>query len=332
MAPRSVTIRDVARRAQVSPTTVSHALNGRGRVGSETRARIFEVAQELGYVANPIARALKSGRTMTLVAELPATAEAAGLESAFLRDVLVGAAEAAIERGYLLAVAGRTAAGAHPLPPLDGVLVIDPVSDDSLLEHARRQRLPVVTVSQYVGQPPDIPAVSSDYGAGITAILDELAASGYERTALLSTREPYAYAAASLEAYAAWAAQHGCKKSVHYAPGAPSVASGRKATRRLLGRAEPPDSIVAVTEPLAVGAMEALLAAGVRIPADVGLASVSDSERLRSSALPITALDLFPTQLGRHGVELLVALLDGGETPRSMEVPTRLHVRASTRR
>src|SRR5690349_1709004 len=107
MPPSSrVTIKDVSRRAQVSVTTVSHALTGHGRVGADTRARILAVAEELGYVANPHAKALKSGRTMTVIAELPATAEAGGLDSAFLRDVLIGAAEQAMETGYLLAIAG----------------------------------------------------------------------------------------------------------------------------------------------------------------------------------------------------------------------------------
>jgi DNA-binding LacI/PurR family transcriptional regulator len=328
-----VTIKDVSRTAQVSVTTVSHALNGRGRVGTETRARILAVAEELGYVANPIARALKSGRTMTILAELPATAETGGLDSAFLRDVLVGAAERAMETGYLLAVAGRTSAARSVLPPNDGALVVDPVADDPVLEDAARRGVPMVTVSRFADQPDVIPAVGSDYVAGIKGILDHLAAAGYERPALLSTREPFAYAQSSLEGYEEWMRDAGRRGRVRYAAGYPSVPSGRAAARALLGLKTPPDAIIAVTEPLAVGALQALSEDGVRVPEEMGVASVSDSERLRSATVPVTALDLYPAEIGRRAMGLLVDLIESGDTPsggQSLELPTRLHLRAST--
>src|SRR3954453_2463514 len=105
-----VTIWDVSRAAGVSVTTVSQALNGQGRVNPDTREKVIRVAGELNYVASPIARALKFGQTMTLVAEMPGTAEEVGLDSAFLQDVLLGAAATAIEAGYILAIIGRSSA------------------------------------------------------------------------------------------------------------------------------------------------------------------------------------------------------------------------------
>jgi DNA-binding LacI/PurR family transcriptional regulator len=329
-----VTIKDVSRHAGVSPTTVSHALNGRGRVGPETRDRILRVAEDLGYVANPIARALKSGRTMTIAAELPATAEAEGLESAFLRDVLLGAAEAAMETGYLLAITGPTSAARGSLPPLDGALVVDPVEGDPLIEHAQRHGAAIVTVSRFIDQPEGIPSVGSDYVAGTKAILDQLADAGYERPALLSTRRAFAFAAACLEGYTAWVKGHGVRPVVRYARGHPTIESGHAATRALLDGETPPDAIVAITEPLAVGALRALTEAGVAIPDDVGLASVSDSERLRSARVPVTALDLFAADIGRRAVRLLADLIEstGATAPAPIELPTRLHARASTSR
>lgn len=332
-----VTIKDVSRRARVSPTTVSHALNGRGRVGEQTRARIVKVAAELGYVANPIARALKSGRTMTIVAELPATAEAGGLESAFLRDVLIGAAESAMETGYLLAISGPTSAARGALPPFDGALVVDPVAGDRVVDDAQRRSAPVVTVSRFVDQPEEMPAVGSDYVAGMTAILDHLAAAGYERPALVSTRQPFAFASACLEGYEAWMRASGRKGWLRYAPHHPSVASGLTAARALLNLKVPPDAIVAVTEPLAVGALRALAEQGIRVPEDFGLASVSDSERLRSASVPVTALDVYPAELGRRAIAMLVELIEGEPANQaslslSMELPTQLHARASTAR
>lgn len=333
-----VTIQDVSKRAGVSATTVSHALNGRGRVGAATRERIIAVAKEMGYSANPAARALKTGRTMTLVAELPHTAEVSGLDSAFLRDVLVGAAESAMEAGYLLAITGLTYAGRRSLPPLDGALIVDPVSDDPLIAEAGNLGIPIVTVSRFLGQGASLPAIVSDYEAGIKDILEHLQREGYERPALLTTRHGFDFASTSVEAYREWMERHDGKPEVRYVPDHPSVSSGHAATLGLLARKHRPDAVVAVTEPLAVGAYQAIQEAGLEMPGEIGLVSVNDSERLRSAAVPVTALDLFPVEIGRRAIALLLERLEvengdaaaGAED--SVQLPTELHIRLSTSR
>src|SRR4051794_22258072 len=100
------TIRDVAAAAGVSPTTVSHALNGKGRVDAATRTRIADVADELGYRANRVARGLRSGRTGTIGLALPETsgneagAEMLGLD--FYLQLAAGATRAAFSHDQAL--------------------------------------------------------------------------------------------------------------------------------------------------------------------------------------------------------------------------------------
>jgi DNA-binding LacI/PurR family transcriptional regulator len=98
MAGRSrVTIGDVARGAGVSPTTVSHALNGKGAVRPATRARVLRTAKRLGYLPNSAARNLRSGRTMTLGLMFPRE-EFSGVE--YYLELASAAAQAAFARDY----------------------------------------------------------------------------------------------------------------------------------------------------------------------------------------------------------------------------------------
>lgn len=331
-----VTILDVARRADVSPTTVSHALNGRGRMAEGTRERIVAVADEMGYRANPAARALKTGRSMTLLAELPDTAEVNGLDSAFLRDVLVGAAERAVESGYLLAVTGRSFAEGRALPPADGALVVDPTADDPLLAGLGAAAVPVVAVSRPSGgRHDDVPAIVSDYAAGVREILDHLEREGYREPVMLTTRRDFDFAVASADGMREWMDERGRKARFRYVSAPPSVAGGRGATRKLLSLKRRPDAIVATTEPLAMGAYQAIQGAHLDLPGDIGLAAVVDSDRLRTAAVPVTALDVFPLEIGRRAISALVEMVEAGEgegRTGALQLPTRLHLRASTKR
>ncbi len=328
-----ITIQDVSRRAGVSATTVSHALNGRGRVGTETRERVLRAARELGYVANPIARALKSGNSRTLVAELPATTEAIGLDSAFLRDVIVGAAERAIEAGYLLAITSRSSSSTQVLPQHEGVLVVDPVGSDSLAKEAREAGRPVVTVARFAEHPTGVTAVDVDYSRGVRLILDQLAEAGYSRPALLTTSQPFSFAVACEAGYQEWCREKRARRIVRRAPRQPSIESGRAAVRDLLRLKRLPDAIVTATEPLAIGALRGLAEASRRIPDEIGLACATDSERLRSALVPVTALDVHPAATGRRAIEALIELVASEgrvKLPDLIEMPTKLNVRAST--
>lgn len=330
-----VTIQDVSRAAKVSATTVSHALNGRGRVSKETRDRIHKVVEEIGYTANPVARALKSGRSMVLVVELPATAEAAGLDSAFLRDVLVGAAEKAIGAGYLMGITIRSGPRPESLPIHDGRLVVDPLESETPAQIKARQETPLVSVARFATQPEDIPAVDTDYMNGVREILDHLVESGYVRPGLLTTDLPYSFATACAAGYESWCDDRGVEPLIEAIADFPSIDNGHAATRELLASRDVPDSIVAVTEPLAIGAMRALAEEGLKVPNEFGVACAHDSDRLRSARIPVTALEVHPLAIGRGAVDILIEMIEADskpEVPRLTEIPSSLNERESTSR
>lgn len=326
-ARHEVTIRDVARAAGVSATTVSHALNGKGRLRAETQDRVRRAARELGYVANPQARGLKTGRSMTILADLPGAAGVSSLRSAFVADLLLATARTAMEAGYMLTVAARGTA-AHPVLRCDGVLVVDPAGDDPPLPF----EVPCVTVGRVEDGAPPGPSVDNDYGAGMTELLRHVRAAGYERPALLTTRTPFSYSVAATRAYRRWSRAAGFAAVTATVDGFPDAESGERATARLLARSPRPDALIATTELLALGALRAIHAAGLRVPDDIALASMDDSGRLREAPVPVTALDLRSDELGRRALELLLEMIATGDTARrdAIVVPTALVARAST--
>ena len=132
-AGERIGIKEVAAAAGVSITTVSHALNGKGRLPAETRERVRDVAEALGYVPSATARSLARGRTgiLALTVARAATMPFSLADFDYFAQLMNGASTAALERGYALVLA-PAAAGTELLDsvPLDGAIVVDPVRGD----------------------------------------------------------------------------------------------------------------------------------------------------------------------------------------------------------
>src|SRR3954469_12289274 len=176
-----VSIRDVAREAGVSVTTVSHALNGKGRLNPETRDRVREVADRLGYRPNPAARSLVSGRTglIAAVPPLPAGRNVEHSESGFFSELIAAAAGAAVGRDNALVVSPPAADWfVWDRVPLDGVIVIEPVTGEPALPDLRRRGLPFVTVSADPSGGDRDAVVRSDDLGGVTGVLQHLGDAG----------------------------------------------------------------------------------------------------------------------------------------------------------
>lgn len=329
------TIREVARLAAVSVTTASQALNGKGRVNAETRERVLRAAKQLGYAPNPQARALKTGKSMTLLAVLPGSElNSASLHSAYISDILSGAADQAIGAGYLLSIAGHAALSRSRLLNallIDGVLFIDPRQNDPLISKFLADRTPVVTIGRPSDQP-TVPIVENNYGEGMQRIFEHLRENGYRRPALLTTRTKVSYAIDSIEAFKRLSLEIGADRPlIRYSKGYPSIDSGAEATRSLLASELRPDVVIATTEPLALGAFQAFSERGLQMPDDIGLVSMTDSIRLASAQTAVTALDLRPTSVGRAAIQVLLqGIARAASMPRHTEVPTELFIRAST--
>lgn len=325
MPARRVNIRDVARAAGVSTTTVSAALTGNGRLSPGTREKVLRAAEECGYVASAAARSLRLGRSGAIGLYVPD--RTVGFE--YYVHLSRGAAEAALGHGFALTLVPAWP-DAEPLRSLhlDGLIVCDPALGDPVADVLRSLPVPMVTCERDP-QPGASPAgvVASDHVSGMGALLDHLAAQGATSIAALVPGAETSFGAETRQA---------CSESVHdvrmvdvplaYDPD--DIGRGMAEAR-----AGAPDAIVVVPDGGALVALHLLQAEGVRIPDDLLLASYVDALSLQVSHPTITAVDIDPRSTGAAAVNVLVEVVVGdGADPIERSVPTRLRVRESTSR
>jgi DNA-binding LacI/PurR family transcriptional regulator len=328
------TIRDVAKAAGVSVTTVSHALNGKGRVDPATRALVVQVVRELGYRANRHARGLRSGRSGTLALLLPVRAsvpadEALSLD--FYMRLASAAAAAAFsqDEALMLLPPAIVQTGLRGIE-LDGGIVVDPSPLDPRVSLLSGQGVPVVTIERDLGRPDDPWYVASETNANTRQVLDHLAGQGARRIALLVPKTDWGWATETLTAYDAWVREHGVPRLVVPVAMQPGEESAFVAARRLLARRSPPDAVFVVAARFIRGVLRAAQAEGRQVPGELLIAAGVDSIPAREGDPPVTALDLHPERQAEAAVEMLLARLDGAEVAAPRYIRATLSLRAST--
>lgn len=308
---KGATIRDVAREADVSVASVSRALNGVGRVGPETRARILHAAERLRYMPHEGARSLITRRTATIGTLLP------DLHGEFFSELLRGADAAARARGLHLLVSTShgdpveaAAALRSMLGRVDGLLLMSPHLDEAFLERNVPPGVPALLLNER--RCPSRPALAvADY-EGAVAMTRHLAAGGRRRVAHIAGPAGNADAAERLRGYLDVRPEP--LGDAYVARGDFSMASGRAAGLALAALRPRPDAIFAANDMMAVGCVGALADAGIAVPADVAVGGFDD---VPLSALVRPALTTMRTDVARLGGRALERLAGVIERPGS---------------
>lgn len=330
-----VGMRDVAAAAGVSVTTVSDALNGKGRLPQQTRDHVRAVARRLGYRPSLIARRLAGGRTgnlaLTISTEEGSTFAFGALD--YFVQLMSSATSKALELGYALSLLHRDSSDLPPDLPVDGAIVVDPVVHDLTLSQLREQGVPTVTTGRDPASEDGACLVDNDHAAGTEKILGHLERAGAGRIALISGPPVHSYIVDAVRAYEDWCSRRGHAPIHSVARYSQTEAAGYAAASDLLSRRDRPDAIYATLDRLALGAALAARTHELAVPRDLLLAGLSDSEASRTASPPLTTLALNPTAIAQRAVEMLVALVEERpvDEPR-VTVPTRVVARKSTRR
>jgi DNA-binding LacI/PurR family transcriptional regulator len=330
--PRRIGLQDVAEAAEVSLTTASHALNGKGRVPESTRQRVRAAADRLGYRPSRTARGLATGQTYTLAVQISGGGERDIIpESSYFVGLLNGAAAEASRHGYSLLLA-PPAASADALPRLqvDGGIVVDPVGRETGLSSLS---VPVVATGRAPRAAGATAWVDNDHGGATRTALDHLAEAGYHRPALVVGAGRQSYLRDITRSYRAWCRERQIDPVVASVAGGVVEEPAARAAERLL-RAHPEvDALFASLDRLAVGCLQAAYALSRPVGPGLGIVALTDSPLLTAVRPQITAIDLNADEIGRRAVRLLVGLLTGTADPTAHElVDTTLRRRDSTRR
>lgn len=327
MAP--ATIVDVARVAGVSKTTASDALRGRGRVSDATREAVVSAAAHLGYSINRSARSLRTATTGAIGLYIPQVLVRSEHYMSFVYGVVNEAAE--FDYDVTLIVSGEESRPQYA-PHVDGLVIIDPVEGDAMVERLIATGLPVVSSERTTSgrQPPGV--VWSDHGRYATLLLDHLAARGARRPALIGSTTASEWSIGIQHAYREWCRHAGVEPLVAVAPFGADPSFLQRAAGQLLAREPGIDALVGAGDGVAAAIAPALTAAGHVIGSEFLLASCVDSSSMQALQPPVTSIDTRGGEAGAACARLLFQLLQGTAEPgTSIELPLELHVRDSTR-
>jgi len=329
---RRVTIRDVAAEAGVSIGTASKALNGQGKLRAETRERVAEAAQRLGFAPNTLAQALLAGRSFTVGL---ITTDSFGR---FSIPVMLGAEDALgtgqvsvfmcdtrddpeREKRYVEMLAARR---------VDGLIVtgrrIEPRPPVSA-----GPGIPVVyAMTQPLGE--DGPAVLPDDEGGGRAAAEHLLGGGRRRIGHIAGPERFLCARKRAAGFGDALAAADLKPHGGVRYGEWSERWGREAARQLLADHPDTDAIFCGSDQIARGVADTLREAGRTIPGDVALVGFDNWEPMALGAQPpLTSIDMCLEEVGREAAGLLLGAIAEEPAHGTRTVPSRLVVRQSGR-
>jgi LacI family transcriptional regulator len=335
---RLVGLAEVARRAGVSASTASRALNRPEMVSDAVVARVRRVADELGYAPNPFARSLRLQDSRTLGLIVPDNTNPFFAESAKCLEAACFAA------GYTLILCNtdrsleKEAAQARVLydKRVDGVLMFN-TSDRSAatIEWLLERSLPVVLLERRSPGPP-VDCVISDNAAGVRAALEHLVGLGHRRIACLLGEPHVSHYAERRAAYDAAVPSLGLIAGPEYVrDGLVSYADGQWAAAALLRLDEPPTALFCANDTLAIGAIRGAELAGRRVPEDLALVGYGDTTIASYTRPSLTSVRQDRAEVGERAVRQVLARIaqrskGARARPRVQIVPTQLVVRESS--
>jgi LacI family transcriptional regulator len=323
MSPSNTTIRDVARLSGVSPMTVSRVINDSERVSPETRRRVEQAISELGYVPSRLARGLSRQRTGTLAVIVPDVA------NPFFTAILRAAEEVARRADYHV-ILGDTRSDlsverdvieeliAHRV---EGMMIA-PVSDRSATQLRRLAEfgVPFVLIDRTVPGL-DCDVVLGDSSGGARRLVEHLVALGHRRIGFIVESDDVSTARDRRAGYEAALSGAGIALDPTLVVNAAADPSGGSAgMSRLLELDEPPTAVFTVNNLAAVGAIEAVRAAGLEVPDDVALVCFDDIEYASRLYPFLTAMEQPAQTFGTLGAQLLLERIEGRGPERRHEV------------
>lgn len=333
---RRVSVKDVAAAAGVSLGTVSNVLNRPEKVSPDTRDRILEVIEELGFVRNDAARQLRAGTNHAIAMIVLDVA------NPFFTDVAHSVENELSEqrRPLILANSGQDAGREASYLDLfeeqrvSGMLITPVGRVLPRLRQLRDRGVPVVMVDRKTGSR-EFSSVSVDDRRGGRLAAEHLLDTGRRRigfiggpAGLSQVRDRLAAVREAVESTAGASVRH-------IETGAMDAAAGRGAAETLLAlpAGERPDAIFAANDLVALGVLQALTLAGAAVPDDIALIGYDDIDFADSAAIPLSSVRQPREELGRRAAEILLEVIaDPGAKVRHVVLEPELVVRRSTER
>lgn len=317
----AITIRDVALAAGVHISTVSRALSNPSKVKPETRDRVLQAAERLGYSVNPAARSLITGRTHNLGLIV------ADIANPFFAPLIKAAEGRARAQGYHVFIAETDE---DPAVETDVIRALAKQVDgivwcSSRVSNADIQKLtevPLVVVNREVA---GMPNVLMDVADGADQAVRHLVQLGHTRLALLGG-PPASWAGKEIRRVAVQSAESAGANLVVLGPNVPNEVGGAQAAEKVLQSGV--TAVLAYNDLMAIGLVAGLADLGVAVPDQLSVIGIDDIAASRFTTPKLTTLAMPKAAAGRAAVDVL--LQEDPEITTSIKLGTRLIVRDST--
>jgi LacI family transcriptional regulator len=326
-------MRDVAERAGVSATTVSHVINGTRPVSDELRARVLAAIDELGYQPNLLARSLRRGETHTIGMIVPDSA------NPFFAEVARGVEDASFADSYSVIVCNSDGDLEKELlytnvlaeKQVDGIIFVAAGVSTEHIRDLQARRMPLVVVDRDI---PDVAvdSVLTDNVRGGWLATHHLLELGHRRIGCIAGPSDVTPSADRITGYLRALREAGIPvDGALIVKGDFQYESGYHAARQLLAMDDPPTAVFGCNDLMAVGAISAAVEMGRRVPADLSVVGFDDV-RLASFANPaLTTVAQPKYEMGVVAATMLLERIhDLGIPPRRRVLDTKLLIRQST--
>jgi len=327
------TIHDVAKRAGVSPMTVSRVINNSGYIHEKTRAKVEQAIAELGYVPNALARSLRFKQTKTLALILT------DITNPFFTTLARGVEDVASERGFSVIFCNTDESREEEAEYLnvvarkqvDGILLVPALSSRDPVDFLRDCGIPFVVLDRRIpGLKVDIVRCDSEAGAyQLTRLLID---QGHRRIVALTGSQAVTTAADRITGYRRALAENGLQDQAAVYNGEFSVNSGYPMTQQALAIRPLPTALLAANNFIAVGALRAIREAGLRVPDNISVVAFDDLPEANIIDPFLTVVSQPAYEIGQKATSLLLDRLthQGSAEPQEIILPTQLIVRRSS--
>lgn len=333
-----ITIKDVAKRAGVSPSTVSRVISNNKRISPATTDKIRKIMEEMGYHPNLMAKSLVSKTTNTIGMILPQPAEEAFL-NLFFPEFIRGLVSQSAREGYdfMMTSGANEQEEVEAVARLvrgrrvDGVVLLSSRKNDPVISFLHANKFPFVVIGRSE-EYPDILSVDTDNIRAAYDVTKHLINNGHERIGLVSGPSRLTISQDRLEGYRKALTESGLPVNPQWVvEGEFSQESGVRAASHMMSLAERPTALVVIDDVSATGVLRGLKELGYNVPHDVSIASFNNIAISQLTSPPISSVDINIYQLGYTASQTLIDSIRGGTFQRNrIIIPHQLIVRESS--
>ena len=316
----------MAREAGVHPSTASRALNESTRsvVNPQTVERVLQVAKRLGYSPHPLARGLRTNRTMTIGFVIP------DVQNPLFGPIISGAESELAEDDYSLLIADDRGDPRRAIDTLlerrvDGLILASAARVDEVTSSLVGRDVPVVFVNRFTEGLP-FPAIVGDDHAGIGLAVEHLTGLGHRRIAHVAGPRNLSTGLGRYQAFVSWTQSLGVVFDETLIEEASwfQVDPGYEAASTLLDRRPDVTAIVAANDLIALGCYRAIRERGMEVGEDVSVTGYNDIPLLDLMQPSMTSVRVPYRVMGRESASMILTMISNGKDPDSGPVSVRL--------